>query len=103
VIVVTCDWDCNKPINNPTGVFSGITRHNIYHWGRTSLTENGMVITFSTIQYGVPVDLLLWSSSPELTLDIEKIYNYHTNHPNNLNTKVQLPKRRVYQIQGVNK
>jgi hypothetical protein len=23
--VVTCDWDCNKPINNPNGVFSGVT------------------------------------------------------------------------------
>jgi hypothetical protein len=29
VIVVTCDWDCNKRINNPNGVFSGVTRHSI--------------------------------------------------------------------------
>jgi hypothetical protein len=28
VIVVTCDWDCNKGINNPNGVFSGVTRYN---------------------------------------------------------------------------
>jgi hypothetical protein len=26
VNVVTCDWDCNKGINNPSGVFSGVTR-----------------------------------------------------------------------------
>jgi hypothetical protein len=26
VIVVTCDWDCNKGITNPNGVFSGVTR-----------------------------------------------------------------------------
>jgi hypothetical protein len=25
VIVVTCDWDCNRGINNPNGVFSGVT------------------------------------------------------------------------------
>jgi hypothetical protein len=25
VIVITCDWDCNKGINNPDGVFSEVT------------------------------------------------------------------------------
>jgi hypothetical protein len=25
MIVVTCDWDCNNGINNPNGVFSGVT------------------------------------------------------------------------------
>jgi hypothetical protein len=25
VLVITCDWDCNKGINNPNGVFSGLT------------------------------------------------------------------------------
>jgi hypothetical protein len=29
MIVVTCDWDCNKGINNPNGVFSGVT---LYNW-----------------------------------------------------------------------
>jgi hypothetical protein len=28
MIVVTCDWDCNKGITNPYGVFSGVTRYN---------------------------------------------------------------------------
>jgi hypothetical protein len=28
MIVVTGDWDCNKGINNPNGVFSGVTRYN---------------------------------------------------------------------------
>jgi hypothetical protein len=26
VNVVTCDWDCNKGINNPNGVLNGVTR-----------------------------------------------------------------------------
>jgi hypothetical protein len=28
VIVVTCNWDCNKGIINPNDVFSGVTRYN---------------------------------------------------------------------------
>jgi hypothetical protein len=28
VIVVTGDWDCNKGINNPNGVYIGVTRYN---------------------------------------------------------------------------
>jgi hypothetical protein len=25
MIVTTCDWDWNKRVNNPNGVFSGVT------------------------------------------------------------------------------
>jgi hypothetical protein len=39
VIVVTCDWDCNKGINNPNDVFSSVTRHNITTDDEMSLSQ----------------------------------------------------------------
>jgi hypothetical protein len=29
IIVIACDWDCNKGITDPNCVLSGVTRHNI--------------------------------------------------------------------------
>jgi hypothetical protein len=45
VNVVTCDWDCNKGINNPNGVFSGIT-HTI---GDQKWSRDPDIVQYGTI------------------------------------------------------
>jgi hypothetical protein len=52
VIVVTCDWDCNKGINNPNGVFSGET---LYNWGPELVKYPDIVQYLSTSPKSVSI------------------------------------------------
>jgi hypothetical protein len=43
---VTCDWDCNKPINNLNGVFSGETRR----IGDQKWSSNPNIVQYDNIE-----------------------------------------------------
>jgi hypothetical protein len=54
VIVVTCDWDCNKGITNPNGVFIGVTR---YNWW-SELIKNPNIVLYIYIYIYMKLGLL---------------------------------------------
>jgi hypothetical protein len=70
VIVVKCDWDWNEPINNPNGVFSGVTRYN--WWSELVKYPN-------IVQYYFSIFVLRLQH----TLTAQEVHFHENKRPNN--------------------